>query len=161
MDGLNPEVEMMRFLTASGYANTPKLLGEVAMVRDGRFRHSMIVAQEFVQNQGDAWRYTQNYLARFIETMGLANKDITTRRDRCQATAASPARSASASANCTPCSPHPIDDPDFAPEPGQARSRNAWGEAATTQLARAFEALRKIKTFSNPKVAQDAALHSG
>ncbi len=157
MDGLNPEVEMMRFLTASGYANSPKLLGEVAMVRADGSGHSMIVAQEFVQNQGDAWQYTQNYLARFIETMGLANKDIHDEADLLSGYGSFARSVGTRLAELHAVLAAPNDDPDFAPEPVDKAVANAWGEAATTQLAQAFEALRKIKTFSNPKVAQDAA----
>jgi maltose alpha-D-glucosyltransferase / alpha-amylase len=157
MDGLNPEVEMMRFLTASGYANTPKLLGEVAMVRADGSGHSMIVAQEFVQNQGDAWQYTQNYLARFIETMGLGNKDVADEADLLSGYASFARSVGTRLAELHAVLAAPSDDPAFAPEPADHTVATAWGEAAADQLSRAFDALRKTKSFASQEAAQGAA----
>ncbi|HTJ89670.1 MAG TPA: putative maltokinase, partial [Acidocella sp.] len=157
MDGLNPEVEMMRFLTAAGYANTPKLLGEVAMVRADGSGHSMIVAQEFVQNQGDAWQYTQNYLARFIETMSLANRDIHDEADQLSGYASFARSVGTRLAELHAVLAAPSEDPAFAPERADGTVTSAWGEAAAEQLARAFDALRRTKSFATQEAAQGAA----
>ncbi len=69
MGGVNPEVEMVRYLTEKGFKNTPPLLGEVVRHdADGAF-YGMIVAQAFVHNQGDAWQYTLNFLSRFLQDL--------------------------------------------------------------------------------------------
>jgi maltose alpha-D-glucosyltransferase/alpha-amylase len=56
--GTHPEVEMTRFLTERGFANTAHLLGEVGHVAaDGQQRTLMIV-QRYIYNQGDGWDWT-------------------------------------------------------------------------------------------------------
>ncbi len=134
---------MIRFLTEVGYANAPKLLGEVAMVRPDGSGHSMIVAEEFVQNQGGAWQFTQDYLARFIETMGLANKDIHDEADLLSGYGSFARSVGTRLAELHAVLAAPNDDPDFAPEPADSAVATAWGEAATAQLSRAFDMLAK------------------
>ena len=69
--GLNPEVEVGRFLTdVAGFANTPALLGSVELV-EGQQRTALAIAHQFIENQGDAWTVTSAYLDRFVEDMQL------------------------------------------------------------------------------------------
>ncbi|MDB5625144.1 MAG: Trehalose synthase-like [Tardiphaga sp.] len=69
--GLNPEVEVGRFLTdVAGFPNTPALLGSVELV-EGKQRTALAIAHQFVENQGDAWTVTSAYLDRFVEDMRL------------------------------------------------------------------------------------------
>src|SRR6476469_8644267 len=69
--GINPEVEMGRFLTdVAGFANTPALLGSVELV-EGDSRSAVAVVHAFVENQGDAWTVTSAYLDRFVEEQRL------------------------------------------------------------------------------------------
>jgi len=51
--GIHPETEMSRYLTEHGYANTPRLLGEVVRVSTDGVPHTLTVAQSFVRNQDD------------------------------------------------------------------------------------------------------------
>ena len=64
--GVQPDVEVSRFLTQVGYANTPALLGEARMTGGGP---DTIVAAAFafVPNQGDGWSAIVDALARDIE----------------------------------------------------------------------------------------------
>jgi maltose alpha-D-glucosyltransferase/alpha-amylase len=80
--GLNPEVEVSRFLTdVAGFANTPALLGSVELV-EGQQRTALAIVHAFVENQGDAWTVTSSYLDRFIEQQRLlADVDQTGERD--------------------------------------------------------------------------------
>jgi maltose alpha-D-glucosyltransferase/alpha-amylase len=65
--GINPEIEIGRFLTDSvGFANTPPLLGSVELV-DGQSRSAVAVVHRFVENQGEAWSVTGAYLDRFVD----------------------------------------------------------------------------------------------
>jgi maltose alpha-D-glucosyltransferase/alpha-amylase len=69
--GLNPEIEMGRFLTeVAGYANTPALLGTVELV-EGEQRSAIGIVHAFVINQGDAWTVSSAYLDRFAEEQRL------------------------------------------------------------------------------------------
>ena len=69
--GINPEIEMGRFLTdIVGFANTPALLGSVELV-DGDKRSAIGIVHSFVANQGDAWIVTASYLDRFVDEQRL------------------------------------------------------------------------------------------
>jgi len=70
-NGINPEIEMGRFLTdIVGFANTPALLGSVELV-DGDKRSAIGIVHSFVANQGDAWVVTSSYLDRFVDEQRL------------------------------------------------------------------------------------------
>ncbi|HTJ90536.1 MAG TPA: putative maltokinase, partial [Acidocella sp.] len=156
MDGINPRVEMIRFLTAAGYANSPKLLGEVAMVRTDGSGYSMIVAEDFVQNQGNAWQFTQDYLARFIETMGLGNKDLHDEADQLSGYASFARSVGTRLAELHAVLAQPSEDPAFAPEPVTSAIATKWGEGAIEQLSLAFDTLAQFTGASEPE-AQAAA----
>ncbi len=65
--GINPEIEMGRFLTeVAGFANTPALLGSVELVEGDR-TSAVGIVHAFVANQGDAWTVTAAYLDRFVD----------------------------------------------------------------------------------------------
>src|SRR5262249_16669207 len=69
--GLNPEIEVGRFLTETvPFAHTPPLLGSIELEQDGT-RSAVAVVHGFVQNQGDAWTVTSAYLDRFVEEQRL------------------------------------------------------------------------------------------
>ena len=65
--GINPDLEIGRFLTERGFKYSPPILGEMTY----RFRHGEVmhaaILQGFVKNQGDAWKYTLESLAGFFE----------------------------------------------------------------------------------------------
>jgi maltose alpha-D-glucosyltransferase/alpha-amylase len=69
--GINPEIEMGRFLTeVAGFANTPALLGSVELA-EGNNTSAIAIVHAFVENQGDAWTVTGAYLDRFVEEQRL------------------------------------------------------------------------------------------
>jgi maltose alpha-D-glucosyltransferase/alpha-amylase len=70
-DGLNPEIEMGRFLTdVAGYANTPALLGSVEL-HGPDFHSAVAVVHTFIQNQGDAWTVSGHAIDRYIDAQRL------------------------------------------------------------------------------------------
>jgi len=138
MHGINPEVEMLRYLTEHGYANTPPLLGEISRM-DGDTPQSMIVVQKFVANEGDAWEYTLKYLSEFgdsLDDYAIFARAIGTRLAELHAVLAKPSGV-------------------FNPQPATARDAQAWADAARAQLAAAFVTLRGIE--NPPQAARDAA----
>jgi maltose alpha-D-glucosyltransferase/alpha-amylase len=69
--GINPEIEMGRFLTEiAGFANTPALLGTVELT-EGNRTSAVAIVHAFVENQGDAWTVTSAYLDRFVDEQRL------------------------------------------------------------------------------------------
>lgn len=69
--GINPEVEVGRFLTeVARFANSPQLLGSIELIEGER--HSAVgIVHSYLQNQGDAWTVTSAYLDRFVEQTRL------------------------------------------------------------------------------------------
>jgi maltose alpha-D-glucosyltransferase/alpha-amylase len=69
--GINPEIEMGRFLTeVAGFANTPALLGSVELL-EGNQTSAIAIVHAFVENQGDGWTVTSAYLDRFVDEQRL------------------------------------------------------------------------------------------
>jgi len=65
--GINPEIEMTRFLTeVAQYPNFAPLAGVVEFVPRNGEPITMGALFAFVRNQGDGWSYTLNHLDRFV-----------------------------------------------------------------------------------------------
>ncbi|HSC84318.1 MAG TPA: putative maltokinase, partial [Pseudomonas sp.] len=64
--GVHPEAEMCGYLTVQGYGNIAPLLGEVRRVDQDGQSHTLMILQGYLNNQGDAWAWTQNTLERAI-----------------------------------------------------------------------------------------------
>ena len=71
--GTNPDLEISRVLTARGYAHSPAVLGSLEYVRPGQQPGTVAIVHRFVENQGDAWRYTLRELeAELADSSGSA-----------------------------------------------------------------------------------------
>jgi maltose alpha-D-glucosyltransferase / alpha-amylase len=67
--GINPDVEVGRFLTEQGFQNTPAVLGSFEYragngATGGTYAAGILL--DFVRNKGDAWKYTLDSLAEFF-----------------------------------------------------------------------------------------------
>ncbi|HYH41114.1 MAG TPA: maltose alpha-D-glucosyltransferase [Burkholderiales bacterium] len=66
--GVNPEVEIGRFLTdVAHFPNCVPLAGVVDHLASDGTVSTLAVLQAYVRNQGDGWSYTLGYLARFFD----------------------------------------------------------------------------------------------
>ncbi len=66
--GVNPEVEIGRFLTeVSPFANIIPVAGSLEYRSADGVPMTLALLQGFVSNQGDAWNFTLDYLERFLE----------------------------------------------------------------------------------------------
>jgi len=66
--GPNPDLEIGAFLTeVAGYRNTPPVLGGIEYRPRRGEAWSLGILQAFVPNEGDAWRFTLDAVARFFE----------------------------------------------------------------------------------------------
>jgi maltose alpha-D-glucosyltransferase/alpha-amylase len=149
MEGINPEVEMVRHLTEHGYANTPPLLGEITRYGAAGGFHSMIVAQAFVHNQGDAWQYTLNYLNRFAQDIASAARDRGDEAEQLAPYAVFARSMGTRLAELHALLARPSDDPAFDPVPATEADTKAWAAGARAQLNLAFETLGSITDFSD------------
>jgi maltose alpha-D-glucosyltransferase/alpha-amylase len=67
-DGVNPEVEVGRFLAEkTTFRHTPRLAGALEYRRGWGEPMTLAVLHEFVPHQGDGWRYCQDALGWFFE----------------------------------------------------------------------------------------------
>ena len=68
-DGVNPELELLRFLEErSSFVNIPALLGGLEYRRNGAAPLTLALLQDFVPHAGqDGWTYTLEALQRFFE----------------------------------------------------------------------------------------------
>lgn len=64
--GLNPDFEISNYLTRRKFANTPRLAGSLEYRRANEPPWALAMLQAFVPNQGDAWRFTLDWLARSL-----------------------------------------------------------------------------------------------
>ncbi|MBI4318462.1 MAG: maltose alpha-D-glucosyltransferase [Chloroflexi bacterium] len=65
--GINPDLEIGRFLANKGFAHTPRLAGALECQLGRSERMTVGILQSFVRNEGDAWRYTLDSLGRYFE----------------------------------------------------------------------------------------------
>ncbi len=66
--GINPEVEVGRFLTeVAHFKHSVPIAGTVEYVADDGAQTSLILLQGYISNQGDAWGYTLNYIEQFLD----------------------------------------------------------------------------------------------
>ena len=79
--GIHPEAEMGRYLTEKGFANTPPLLGDVVRIAPDKTQSTLAIALGFVRNQGDAWSWTLDHIARATENMAPGERR--TRKPTC------------------------------------------------------------------------------
>lgn len=66
-EGVNPDLEIGRFLTERGFTHIPPVAGALEYRRGRGEPASMAILQGFVQNQGDAWRHTLDTLGNYFE----------------------------------------------------------------------------------------------
>lgn len=76
--GVHPEIEMNSYLNERGFNNIAPVVGEVRRVTaDTEF--TLIILQGYINNQGDAWQWTQNTLERALRdrlTAGTSSMDV-------------------------------------------------------------------------------------
>ncbi len=139
--GLNPEVEIGRFLTeVAHFANIVPVGGTVEYRADDGSLYTLALLQAFVMNQGDGWDYTINYLVRFLEDRiadGPAPQDahgtyIELTKMLAQRTAELHVALASAT-----------DDAAFAPEPITQADLREWCDRVVTELANTFRLIER------------------
>jgi maltose alpha-D-glucosyltransferase/alpha-amylase len=61
--GINPDIEIGRQLTSQGFAHSPAVLGLLEYEPVTGVKYSAGILQQFVANEGDAWKYTLDSLS--------------------------------------------------------------------------------------------------
>jgi maltose alpha-D-glucosyltransferase / alpha-amylase len=152
-DGVNPDVEVTRFLTErAGFDNVPSFRGAIEYRRDKSQPTVVCLLQDAIQAEGDAWTMTLDHVGRFYERVlakkaDLQNETMPTaalidemiggvyaEKARLLAQRTGELHLALASAK---------DDPLFAPEPFNAMAQRSVYQSMRALLRRNFEALKK------------------
>ena len=145
-EGINPEIEIGRFLTeVAGYANTPALYGIAEHVgADGR-RTALAILQQFVRNQGDAWAWTLKSLGREIERLSLLpEREATQIEDEASFELHYVRTIARRIAEMHIALTVATDDPAFAQEPLKREDVEAVAEEARSLAKGAYQAVERL-----------------
>ncbi len=65
--GVNPDLEIGRFLSQKPFSHTAPLAGAIEYQRDNGELLTLGILQQFVQNEGDVWQYTLDEMSRYCE----------------------------------------------------------------------------------------------
>ncbi len=153
--GVHPEAEMTGYLTEAGFANIARLLGEVVRLDDSGTPHTVMLAQEFVQNQGDAWSWTLDYLERAAaETAGMEGGEGA--QDELAGAFGFMAAIGRRLAEMHLVLVRDTPRPEFAPEAADAAVLEDWADAASEQIALAAEAIGRITEWPDETVRRRA-----
>jgi maltose alpha-D-glucosyltransferase / alpha-amylase len=137
--GINPEVEVGRFLTEIvPFANTPPLLGTVTLV-NGEARNTVAVVHRFVENQGDAWSMTNAYLDRYVEEQRLLTTEVAEDSDEQTSYALRMRPVGRRVAEMQVALASRDDIPDFAPEPITPEDVRTWTDELLRRAMSVFE----------------------
>ena len=137
--GVHPEAEMTGYLTQRGFTNTAALLGEVVRVGSDGVPHTLILLQGFVRNQGDAWGWTLDYLARAADERSEGDDAFEGYRPLATAIGRRLGELHDVLSS-------PTDNPDFAPRTATSPDLTAWADSAVAQLDGAVAALERVVT---------------
>jgi len=149
LPGRHPDGEMARHLTTAGYPGTPPLLGEVVRVDADGVPHTLMVLKAFSDNQGDAWGWTLDWLARSVDDAALTEAEPEDPLAGYLPLAEAIGRRL---AQLHLVLAQPSQDPDFAAEPADAAMIDEWVGQTETMLVRAFE------NIAQPGLAGESAV---
>ena len=139
--GLNPEIEVGRFLTdVAGYPNVPPLVGSVELLH-GEDEFSLAVVQRFVENQGDGWALTGAYLDRFLEEAQLLAPDAVVDPEYHAGFLLRVAQLGRRTAELHRALASSDSDPAFAPEPVAADDLASWRQEVRQLAERSLDEL--------------------
>jgi maltose alpha-D-glucosyltransferase/alpha-amylase len=138
--GRHPEAEMARHLTEAGYPGTPSLLGEVVREGPDGAAYTLMLLHAFARNQGDAWAWTLDWLARTVDETALTEAEPEEPLAGYLPLAEAIGRRL---AQMHLVLARPSDDPDFAPEPADAAMLAGWTEGAAAEVSHALDLLER------------------
>jgi len=154
--GEHPEAEMGRYLTASGFAHAPPLLGEIVRVGADGSQYALAVAQGFVRNQGDAWSWMLDQLTRAIDALGTHRASDDSQADLltdCESIASTTGRRLG---EMHAVLARPTSESAFAPQIASAADVAGWGRQAQERIEAALDILAH-RTWERPEDEQRAA----
>ncbi len=157
--GRHPEAEMTGYLTERGFANIAPLLGEVVRYDDGGTPHTIMLAQGYVHNQGDAWSWTLDYVKRVAAEIA-AEDDAAAFEDALGGFLTLAAAIGRRLAEMHAVLALPTDRPDFAPEPVGEPEAEIWADGVVEQIDLAVQAVQRVSDWPDDatRISADAFL---
>jgi maltose alpha-D-glucosyltransferase/alpha-amylase len=176
-EGLNPELELERFLIErTSFRNIPPLAGLLEYRRSWGGPMTLALLQGFVEHQADGWRFTRDSLARYFEQVSvgqqagvpeeflprkpladLAEGEIPALvRDKIGSFLEAVHVLGRRTAELHVALSSVADDPSFAPEPFTALQQRSLYQSLRSQTRQAFQLLRS-RLSQLPSEAQAVA----
>ena len=131
--GLNPDVEVTRALSTTGFDRVPRHFGSVQLERATGELFTLAALQQFVCNEGDGWCEAQRRARAFLDDPCQARLDAGARGARALGATVAALHRALAS----------LQGPAWCPEPIETQHLERWRDAMLLRLARASGVLRQ------------------
>ncbi|MEP7062931.1 MAG: maltose alpha-D-glucosyltransferase [Betaproteobacteria bacterium] len=155
--GVNPEAEIGRYLTdVAGFANSVPVAGTIDYFADDGQVATLGLLQGFVENQGDGWTMTLNYLERFLEDMVATDAVPPAGGSPHGGYLALMGALGTRTAELHVALSRATADPAFAPVPITAADVTAWARRAHAEAVSTLDALQRAQP-SLPERARHAA----
>ncbi len=156
--GIHPEFEIGRFLTEiAHFANIVPLAGAVEYVGGDGSVATLVLLQAFIQNQGDGWDYTVNYLVRFLEDRRTA---APVPADAHGVYLALMHTLGERTAGLHRALATPTSDPDFAAEPVTPQDIARWRSRVRDEAHATLDILARLDELPEPLRAGASALYA-
>ncbi len=149
--GRHPEAEMTGYLTERGFANIAPLLGEVIRLDEHGQQHTVMLAQGFVRNQGDAWEWTLDYLKRVSADIA-ADDDAGAFQDALSGYLSLAGSIGRRLAEMHAVLALPAEQEEFAPEPAGLAEVEGWARGVSEQIDLAVKAIQRVTDWPDEAV---------
>jgi len=160
--GVNPELELGRILSEQEFPNAPRLAGALEYRSPHQEPATLAILHQYVQNEGDAWQYTLDFLTRYFERALTAKMDDSGKALLKKSPVSAAAESlplsaieiigpylesarllAERTAQLHLALAKPVDDPAMKPEPLTDLNRRALYHSIAGQVDQKFQLLRE------------------
>ncbi|HWL28196.1 MAG TPA: phosphotransferase, partial [Burkholderiaceae bacterium] len=132
-------------LTHAGYRNSAELLGELARIEPDGTPRTLALLHARIDNQGDAWTWTQDYLKRTLENAALTGESRDDFDEELSSYTTVAAAIGKRLAQLHAVLAQPSDDVAFSPRVADKRDAQAWGKDIRSMLGNALTALASRK----------------
>ena len=149
--GRHPEAEMTGYLTARGFKNIAPLMGEVIRYDEQDVPHTIMIAQGFVSNQGDAWSWTLDYAKRVSADIA-AGDDPAVVEDALAGYLTLARAIGLRLGEMHMLLAQDSDLPEFQPEEADSAVVESWADGVVEQIEGAVQAIARVKDFPSEEV---------